>query len=128
MGMCDVSTVGKGIEVAIKDSKQRDCPNGVVMNISLGSPKQQWESIVKATGEASDAGIFVAVAAGNSYADSADYLPASAPTVCTVGATDNLDVMAVFSNFGKPVKVFAPGVDILSTYSVNGSTETVSTY
>jgi subtilisin family serine protease len=125
LGACDVSNVGKAIEIAIKDSKQRDCPNGAVINMSLGAPKGEWKSILKATGEASDAGIFVAVSAGNSYADSTEYLPASAPTVCTVGATDNADVIAVFSNYGKPVKVFAPGVDVLSTYSFNGTIETV---
>jgi subtilisin family serine protease len=126
-GNCEVSNVIKGIETAVSDSKTRDCPKGAVINISLGSADKEWQSVRAVTQAASDAGVFIAVSAGNSFSDSKKYNPASAPGVCTVGATDKNDTMAVFSNYGQPVAVFAPGVDVLSTYSYNGSIETVST-
>jgi subtilisin family serine protease len=125
-GYCDLSNVVKAIELTIRDSKQRDCPNGVVINLSLGAINEEWRSIGSATQEAFNAGIFVAVAAGNSYDDSAKYSPASSPGVCAVGASDETDTIAPFSNYGKPVKVFAPGTNIMSTYSFNGTAETVS--
>jgi subtilisin family serine protease len=125
-GGCEVSNVIKGIQTVLTDSKTRDCPKGVVINISLGSSDKEWQSVRDVTQEAADAGVFIAVSAGNSFTDAKKFNPASAPGVCTVGATDDKDVMAVFSNYGQPVAVFAPGVDILSTYSVNGSIETVS--
>jgi subtilisin family serine protease len=62
--------------------------------------------------------LFVA-AAGNSSAslDTAPVYPASydAANVIAVAATDNADQIASFSNFGSPVDLAAPGVNILST-------------
>lgn len=40
--------------------------------------------------------------------------PASAPSAITVGAIDSADAKASFSNFGRAVDIFAPGVDVLS--------------
>jgi subtilisin family serine protease len=62
------------------------------------------------------AGLFFAVAAGNSADDAQYYSPASEPTACTVGASDVNDTIAYFSNYGALVDVFAPGVDVLSTW------------
>jgi subtilisin family serine protease len=62
-----------------------------------------------------DAGLFLAVAAGNEASDARGSSPASESSACTVGATDADDVLADFSNFGNVVDVLAPGVDILST-------------
>jgi len=56
------------------------------------------------------AGLFVAVAAGNSNDDTQFYSPASEPTACTVGATDSSDTKASFSNYGNLIDVHAPGV------------------
>lgn len=62
-----------------------------------------------------NAGVFVAVAAGNSNVDAGQTSPASAPLVCTVGATDSNDVRAEFSSYGPVVDIWAPGVDLAST-------------
>jgi subtilisin family serine protease len=126
LGMCFVSDVIAGIDLTVQDSAKRDCPNGVVINMSLGDVNEHWQSVNAAVKAATQAGVFVSVSAGNSFDDSAKYSPASAPEACTVGAVDSSDVIAVFSNYGKPVKVFAPGVDVMSTYSFNGTIETVS--
>jgi subtilisin family serine protease len=42
-----------------------------------------------------------------------------------VGATDVADVRAYFSNYGAGVDVFAPGVDVLSSW-IGGVDKTVS--
>jgi len=73
------------------------------------------------------AGVFLSVAAGNSADDSTFYSPASEPTACTVGATDVVDAIAWFSNYGSLVDIFAPGVDVLSSWIGNTTaTETIS--
>jgi subtilisin family serine protease len=60
------------------------------------------------------------VAAGNSGQDASTTYPcnANAANVVCVGATDNRDQVAGFSNYSATyVDLFAPGVDILSTYT-----------
>lgn len=59
-------------------------------------------------------GVIVVAAAGNSNTISAFY-PAYYSNCIAVGATDQNDVRAVFSNYGSWVDVAAPGVDIYST-------------
>jgi subtilisin family serine protease len=71
------------------------------------------------------AGLFFGIAAGNSNDDAKYYSPASEPSACTVGATDSSDARASFSNYGAGVDVFAPGVQILSTW-IGGTTNTIS--
>lgn len=78
-----------------------------------------------AAAEAVKEGFFLAVAAGNGNVDASLYSPASEPTVCTVGASNMTDERASFSNYGDLIDVFAPGVDILSTWN-NGSTAIIS--
>jgi len=85
-----------------------------VANLSLGS------SFSRAVNDAIDAmvtaGVFTAVAAGNSDADACNYSPASATLATGVGATDSSDIRAYFSNWGKCVDIMAPGVSITSDY------------
>lgn len=121
------SVIG-GLEFALEDSPSRDCPNGVVVNMSLGGGFSQ--AINDAAAALVDAGIFTAVAAGNGNIfgipqDAANYSPASEPSVCTVGATDSSDRVASFSNYGSVVDIFAPGVDVLSTW-IGGGTDAIS--
>jgi subtilisin family serine protease len=71
------------------------------------------------------AGVFLAVAAGNSNTDASSTSPAGEPLVCTVGATTSSDGRASFSNYGTVVDIFAPGQDVLSTWN-NGGTNTIS--
>lgn len=63
-----------------------------------------------------DSGIHVAVAAGNDNLPAEETSPASAETACTVGASDITDARASFSNYGPPVKIFAPGVSVTSSW------------
>ncbi|MCB0393238.1 MAG: S8 family serine peptidase [Bdellovibrionales bacterium] len=69
--------------------------------------------------ELKDRGIFVAVAAGNSGND-ITYQPEfpaayNSPSQLTVGASTVEFYRAIFSNYGLPVHIVAPGKDILST-------------
>lgn len=59
--------------------------------------------------------------------DACNYSPARAERAVTVGASTLGDERAYFSNHGKCVDVFAPGLNILSTWnSGNQSTNTIS--
>jgi subtilisin family serine protease len=117
------SGVIAGINFAANDQKTRSCPNGAVANMSLGGSKST--AVNSAAANAVTAGLFFAVAAGNDGANAANYSPASEPTVCTVGASDINDNVASFSNYGSLVDIFAPGVNILSTWRTGG-TNTIS--
>ncbi|KAH8830025.1 serine protease [Flagelloscypha sp. PMI_526] len=61
-------------------------------------------------------GNHVVAAAGNFNVDAKDTSPARVPEAITVGASDINDVRASFSNFGPVLDVFAPGVNIMSTW------------
>ena len=67
---------------------------------------------------ATDRGVVCVFAAGNDNS-SQPYYPASNPLAISVGATDNRDRKASFSNYGDWVDVFAPGVGIYSTLPGN---------
>ena len=56
---------------------------------------------------------------GNDNRDACSYSPAAAEKAVTVGASTLSDERAYFSNFGKCVDIFAPGLNILSTYKGN---------
>lgn len=49
-------------------------------------------------------------------ANAANYSPASAPNAITVGAIQSDDTRASFSNYGSVLDIFAPGVNVLSTW------------
>ena len=65
------------------------------------------------------------VSAGNSGANAANSVPAAYyDAVITVSATDSNDAWPAWSNWGTPVALAAPGVDILSTWN-DGATATL---
>ena len=85
-----------------------------VINMSLGG--QANIMINQAVQRLTSSGVHVAVAAGNDNAPAELTSPASEKTACTVGASDINDARASFSNYGTPVKIFAPGVTITSAW------------
>jgi subtilisin family serine protease len=90
------------------------CPNGKIASMSLGGGFSQ--AVNDAAAALVSSGTFLAVAAGNSYFDDAQYYsPASTESACTVGSTDSNDRISSFSNVGAVVDIFAPGGSILST-------------
>lgn len=73
------------------------------------------------------AGVVYAIAAGNSNANTCNYSPARVSTAVTVGATQNNDARASYSNFGTCTDIFAPGTSITSTWiGSNTATNTIS--
>ncbi|MBV9927212.1 MAG: PD40 domain-containing protein [Acidobacteria bacterium] len=57
-------------------------------------------------------GITYVVAAGNLNIDAGNRSPSRVQEAITVGATDETDTKAVFSNYGSSLDLFAPGVNI----------------
>lgn len=77
--------------------------------------------------KAVDAGIIFTVAAGNDNRDACDYSPAASEKAITVGASTIEDERAYFSNYGKCVDVFGPGMDIQSVWiGSKSATNTIS--
>ncbi len=122
-GSGTMSDVVKGVEFAanahtkaVKDAKdgKKKGFKGSAANMSLGGGKSTTLDL--AVNAAVDAGIHFAVAAGNDNADSCNYSPAAAANAVTVGASTLLDERAYFSNYGKCNDIFAPGLNILSTW------------
>lgn len=83
-----------------------------VANMSLGGGKDQ--ALDDAVTAAIEAGVTFGVAAGNETSDACEGSPSGTPDAITVGASDNADAFAYFSNFGSCVDIIAPGVDIVS--------------
>ncbi len=130
-GSGSMSDVVKGVEYAaeahIEELRQAKKKNkkfrGSTANMSLGGGKSRTLDL--AVNAAVEAGLHFAVAAGNDNSDACNYSPAGAENAVTVGATDVGDARASFSNKGKCVDIFAPGVNIQSVWT--GGNHTVNT-
>jgi len=113
-----------------------------VANMSLGGSGSDTDSALRrAINNSVAAGVTYVVAAGNSSADAANYVPAAYDAVITVSALADSDgksgglgpatsygaddTFATFSNYGADVDIAAPGVSIYSTYK-GGSYATMS--
>lgn len=134
-GSGTMSDVIKGVEWAVnrhkqqvdaaKDGKGKKGFKGSAANMSLGGGKSP--ALELTVNAAVDAGIHFAVAAGNDNRDSCGYSPAGADKAVTVGASTLSDERAYFSNFGKCNDIFAPGLNIMSTWiGSNYATNTIS--
>jgi subtilisin family serine protease len=120
------SGVIRGIEWATQQAAARNRAAGKIVsvaNVSLGGSKSQ--AVDLAVRAATDAGLIMVVAAGNSAGDACNLSPAGAPSAITVAASDSSDRLASFSERGTCVDIIAPGVSIISTWR-NGRTNTIS--
>lgn len=96
-----------------------------VANMSLGGGT--YPPLDEAVKNSTAAGVTYVVSAGNETDDACAYSPSRAPEVIAVGATNSSDVGANFTNYGTCVALFAPGVDILSTFNTGDTAvETLS--
>ncbi|CAD6501982.1 BgTH12-02225 [Blumeria graminis f. sp. triticale] len=116
-GSGTMSDVIKGVDWATNSHVEK------VKNMSLGGGKSR--ALDLAVNGAVSAGLHFAVAAGNDNDDACKYSPASAQQAITVGASTLSDSRAYFSNHGQCVDVFAPGLNVLSTWK--GSRDAVNT-
>lgn len=106
------------MDFIVEDAATRKCPKGIVVNISVSVASSP--AINAAAGCIVKLGYFLAVAAGNDDTDASQVSPSNEPMACIVGATAENDTRASFSNYGVSVDVFAPGIDIKSTW-IKGS-------
>lgn len=105
-GAGTVSSVVSGLDWVARNARRP-----AVVNLSLSGPRSS--AIENAVRGLVRRGISVVAAAGNSNTDACRSSPAAVPAALTVGATNRSDGRAPFSNFGRCVDIFAPGVDIV---------------
>lgn len=84
-----------------------------VVNVSLSVP--QSSTVHTAVANLVNAGLLVSAAAGNHGDDACRYAPGGAAAATTVAASTITDQHAWFSNYGRCVDLYAPGLDITST-------------
>ncbi len=107
-GSGSTENIVKGIDWVAQNHKGPS-----VANMSLGGPKDP--ALDNAATGLVNKGVFLAVAAGNESQDAGQTSPADAQGVFATAASDKNDQSAQFTNFGKVVKGYAPGVEITST-------------
>lgn len=115
------SDVAGAIDFAVEQARERGL--GLVVNLSLTDLGEIQGGMMSplvgdAIRDAWFAGAVIVAAAGNEDLPYSDY-PASGPNVLSVGATDQTDRRARFSNRG--ALVVAPGEGIVSTFWDPGS-------
>lgn len=106
-GSGSFSAVASGIVWATRNGMD-------VINMSLGGSGFS-QAVADAVKAASDAGVLVVSAAGNSGCCDRVLYPAKLPESMAVAAVDANDQRASFSSTGPEVDVAAPGVAVLST-------------
>lgn len=117
LGSGTTSDIIKGIEFAANDHRSKVAAKqkgykGATVNMLIGGGAS--DALDLAANAGTNAGLHIAVAAGNENQDACEVSPARAFGPITVGATDSGDAKASFSNWGRCVDIQAPGVDILS--------------
>ena len=110
-GSGTISSICLGIDQATADGVN-------VINMSLGGQGTS-ETMTIAIQNAVAQGITVCVAAGNSAANAAYFIPAGIEECITVGAIDKDYAMPFFSNYGEILDILAPGVSIKSSFLNN---------
>ncbi|KAG0284453.1 hypothetical protein BGZ96_011184 [Linnemannia gamsii] len=117
-GTSTLSQVLAALDWVIKQNASSSNHRNVV-NLSLGA------GYSKVLNSAVDAlvrsGMFIVAAAGNGDEqnvgqNACNYSPASSAMAFSVGSTNIKDQMSSFSNYGKCVKIFAPGEQVRSTW------------
>ncbi|KXN67955.1 subtilisin-like protein [Conidiobolus coronatus NRRL 28638] len=109
----DDDTVIQGIQWASNDAKSKGI--AATFSMSLGGDKS--ECVDLAIQKAHQDGMVVVVAAGNENADACIYSPSGSEYTVTVGAIDENNGKSSFSNYGKCVKILAPGRNVLSSWT-----------
>jgi subtilisin family serine protease len=119
---CSGSGTASGVIAGI-DWVTRNHVANAVANMSLGGGASTAMDAAVAASIAS--GVTYVIAAGNSNIDACGVSPARLSAAITVGATDNTDTRAAFSNLGSCIDIFAPGVGITAAWHT--STNAINT-
>ncbi|MEV3852240.1 S8 family peptidase [Streptomyces microflavus] len=112
-GGADVKDVIAGLDWVTAHARSSDRPS-----IALLAPHETEKNVDldAAIDRAVAQGVFVVVAAGDDNQDAVNCSPAGVPSAFTVGASTLADERAHFSNWGPTIDVFAPGLNILSSW------------
>jgi subtilisin family serine protease len=95
-------------------------------NMSLGAQGSDAATETAVRNSIAD-GVVYGIAAGNSNANACNFTPARVAEAITVNASDINDARASFSNFGTCTDIFAPGVNIVSSWNTSDTaTQTLS--
>ncbi|MCM3653247.1 cell wall-binding repeat-containing protein [Metabacillus litoralis] len=103
-GSGDTESIAFGIIYAVDHGAK-------VINLSLGGPYSR--TIEYSLKYANEHGVTVVAASGNDGFEEVSY-PASSKYATAVGATNRLDIVSDFSNYGRGIDLVAPGTDIPS--------------
>lgn len=123
-GMGNLTTVVGGIEWAVNDMVSRGQMG--VINMLLGSLRSR--ALNALVDEAAQLGVVVVAAAGNENLNACLESPALAAGAIAVGAIDDqTDRLALFSNYGRCVDLFAPGVAVASVDARGESVQMLGT-
>lgn len=110
-------TLIQGIAWSVDRAKSQGNPS--IINVSVSGPFD--DAVNAAAAAAVQQGVYVVSSAGNDYqTDACKTSPAGESTVFSVGAVDSNDVIADFTNIGPCVDMFAPGVNINSSWNDRG--------
>jgi serine protease len=100
--------------------KKKEIAGNWIVNLSLGSSSSSLAEQTEFQ-TAADSGILVFAASGNAYDNASPSLviafPAGYPTVISVGAVDVDNKITDFSQRGPDLKIVAPGLSVLSTFT-----------
>lgn len=110
----NVESVIKGLDWVV--ARKNEIGGRWVVNLSLTGTIESWAEN-EALQRAFDAGLLIVAAAGNhssAFPGPVSY-PAAIPGIVAVGAIDELEVIAPFSNQGPELDLVAPGVEVWST-------------
>ena len=117
-GICLTSWMVQGLDYVTGQNDQKR-----VANLSIsGNPSTSFD---EAADRAQEDGVVVVVAAGNHNSPTCNTL-AHSEQVIAVGAVDEADKRASFSNYDACVDIWAPGTNIISTSKTSNGSESRS--
>ncbi|KAF2152193.1 subtilisin-like protein [Myriangium duriaei CBS 260.36] len=119
-----VSWTIAGYQWAVNDIISRDRQSKAIINMSLYGPRSS--ALNQAVASAFNSGITTVTCAGNTGMDARHFSPASSEYAMTVASTSPEFQRPEWSNWGKVVDIFAPGVDISSTWKGARSTKNLT--
>ncbi len=111
LGQADSVSISRAIHYAVKHRAR-------VINISYNgkTPSAIEESAIE---YAANRGVLVVVSSGNQGVDAKSLALSNSPNVLTVAGSDTKDGRAGFSNFGQPIDMTAPAMDVLGLRAHN---------
>lgn len=127
-GSATSSRVARAIRFAVDAAAARR--SRLVLNLSFVGPSQALslpgsepanpifgnEAVKRAIADAAGSGAVVVTAAGNEGVAQTAFNAPRGRGIITVGASDQKDGCAPFTNYGPGLDILAPGTDIVSTY------------